>query len=134
MLQIFSPQVELRCVRQGRSRRGLLLMEAALPPELATWGTPEFCQVMPGLRLLWGSWLRLPEGDRRGVVAFPRPLDYGIAENETSLSNALIADVYLYHDAEARLRTVRYLWLRHMPPGDDAGRIAPYDEWAQELR
>ncbi len=63
------------------------------------------------------------------MVAFPRRLEYDIAgESGHNYQKALVAEVQLYFDDEARLQTVRYMRLRHLPPGHDAARVEPLDQ------
>lgn len=84
-------------------------------------------------RIMWGNRLRKPvkEGsgveEARGEVTFPRPLAYDLAgEGTGNYDKALVADVRLYFDDEARLQTVRYMRIRHLPPGDDSIRMKTF--------
>ena len=126
-LRVFSAQAEFRQVRQGRDRRQVLLAETDdLPAALSGWtllGAP--CQVTSSLRILWGRRLRMPGGEKRGEVLFPRPLEYDLAGEAAPYDQAVVADVRLYYDAEARLRTARYAGLRHLPRGTDAATVRP---------
>lgn len=94
-------------------------------------------------RIMWGNRLRKPAGgnsedeagveDARGVVKFPRPLEYDVAgEGTGNYDKALVADVYLYFDDEARLQTVRYMRIRHLPPGDDSIRMKTFGDVMKE--
>lgn len=92
-----------------------------LPP---LWIEASKYNPIPSRRILWGNALHLPaKGDSgveegRGVVAFPRKLEYDVAnEGGKNYQNALVADVLLYFDDEARLQTVRYVKIDHLPPG-----------------
>lgn len=118
-LRVFSPQVEFRQTRQGPGWRRLLLTETAtLPAGLTGWQRLEPAyQATEGRRVLWGRRLRLAGGERRGEVRFPRPLDYDVAGEAPPYQQALVADVRLYYDAEARLQTARYAGLRHVGAG-----------------
>jgi hypothetical protein len=119
-VHLFSPQAELRWVRRGARWQAALLAEAELPSGLSGW------QRLHGdysarrtRRILWGNRLRLPEGDGRGIVQFPRRLDYDITDETERLDQAVVADVWAYYDAEERLQTVRYAGLRHTRPGEE---------------
>lgn len=130
-LRVFSPQAEFRQVRRGTGWRCALLAETpALPAALSGWqplGTPY--RVVSGLRVLWGRRLRLSGGETRGEVLFPRRLDYDVAgESPPYDQKALVADVRMYYDAEARLQAVRYAGLRHLPPGTVVVRPLPCTE------
>lgn len=118
-LRVFSPQVEFRQTRQGQSWRRLLLSERDdLPAGLNGWQRLEPAyRVTKGKRVLWGRRLRLPGGERRGEVRFPRPLDYDVVGEGPPYQQALVANVWLYHDAEARLHTARYASLGHIEAG-----------------
>jgi hypothetical protein len=118
-LHVFAPNFELRELRQGRRTQRLLLSEITPPDKLAGWsavGGPYL--VEESLRLLAGGRLRLPEGQRRGVVATPRTLDYGLHEDLAHVEQTLVVDVLLYYDDEYRLQTVRYREPRYLEPGD----------------
>lgn len=128
-VHLFSSQAELRWVRRGARWQAVLLAEGELPPDLAGW------QRLNGAysarrtqRILWGNRLRLPDGDGRGIVQFPRRLDYDIAGETERLDQAVVADVWAYYDAEDRLQTVRYAGLRHTQPrtrpGEEQNRDA----------
>lgn len=118
VVHLFSPQAELRWVRRGERWQPVLLAEAELPPGLGGWQRCNSAySARRTQRILWGNRLRLPEGDGRGIVQFPRRLDYDIAGETESLDQAVVADVWAYYDAEERLQTVRYAGLRHTPPG-----------------
>lgn len=127
-LRIFSAQVELRQVRQGRGWRRVLLAETnRLPSRLSGWRAldPPY-QVVPSLRILWGRRLRTPGGEKRGEVLFPRSLEYDLAgEVPPYDQKAVVADVRMYYDAEVRLQTVRYAGLKHLPPGTVEVRPLP---------
>jgi len=127
-LRVFSGQVEFRQVRQGRGwRRALLAETDRLPSRLSGWQAldPPYW-VVPSLRILWGRRLRTSAGEQRGEVLFPRSLAYDLAgEVPPYDQRAVVADVQLYYDAEARLRTTRYAGLRHLPPGADIARVQP---------
>ena len=123
-LHLFSPHVEMRQIRQGAGWRRVLLTENPLPPALVGWtASGGVYSVKASLRILWGGRLRTPGGDARGVVMFPRALEYGVAGEAEQYDKALVADVWLYHDAEARLFTERYGQLRHLAPGDDSALV-----------
>lgn len=90
-------------------------------------------------RIMWGNRLRKPvkEGsgveEARGVVGFPRPLAYKVAgEGTGNYDKALVADVRLYFDDEARLQTVRYMRIYHLPPGDDSVRMKTFGKVMEE--
>ncbi|MDW8318511.1 MAG: hypothetical protein RMN53_11810 [Anaerolineae bacterium] len=118
-LRVFSPPVEFRQTRQGLGWRRLLLAEAeTLAAGLTGWQRLEpSYRVTDGQRVLWGRRLRLAGGERRGEVRFPRPLDYDVAGEAPPYERALVADVRLYYDAEARLHTARYTGLRLVRAG-----------------
>jgi len=127
VLRIFAPRVEYRQVRQGGVwRHSLLTEEAELPATLAGWRLDHVCTIVPSLRILWGNRLRLPGREGRGIVTFPRELTYDVTGEREHYDEALVADVGLYYDHEARLRTVRYLRLRHLTPGADSASVLPY--------
>jgi hypothetical protein len=90
-------------------------------------------------RIMWGNRLRKPakEGagveEARGVVGFPRPLEYDVAgEGTGNYDKALVADVRLYFDDEARLQTVRYMRIYLLPPGDDSVRMKTFGKVMEE--
>jgi hypothetical protein len=114
-LHVFSPQVELRYTRRGGTHRAALLTEIA-PANLAGWASPDRYHWQSGWRLLAGARMRLPGGEGRGVVAFPRPLDYGVPESDERAST-LVAQVRRYYDDQARLRATRYLRLDYESTG-----------------
>ncbi len=126
-LRVFSAQAELRQVRQGRGWQRLLLTETRqLPPGISGWqpfGT--HYRVEPSLHILWGRRLRVAGGEKRGEVLFPRPLEYDVAGETAPYDQALVADVFLYYDAEARLQAARYVRLRHLPACADVARVRP---------
>lgn len=124
-LRVFSAQVELRQVRQGRSWRCSLLTETAdLPSALVGWAMFGVAyRAVSGTRVLWGRRLRISGGEKRGEVLFPRPLEYDVAGETTSYDQALVADVWAYYDSEARLQTVRYAGLKHLQPGADIAMV-----------
>lgn len=117
--RVFSPRAELRFERLGSARRLWLLAEGEDPPDLPLATTArEVFQAEPGRRILWGERLSLPDGDHRGLVAFPRPLDYGLPQDD--LAQALGAEICLYYDETLhRLRAVRYCRLV----------LVPRDQW-----
>lgn len=126
-LRVFSAQAEFRQVRHGRGWRQVLLAETAdVPAALSGWtllGAPY--RVASSLRILWGRRLRMPGGEKRGEVLFPRPLEYDLAGEAAPYDQAVAADVRLYYDAEARLQTTRYAGLRHLPRGANAATVRP---------
>lgn len=127
VLRIFAPRIEYRQVRQGGvCRHSLLTEEAELPATLTGWHLDQVYTIVPSLRILWGNRLRLPGREGRGVVTFPRELTYDVAGEHAHYDEAVVADVALYYDDEARLRTVRYLRLRHLTPGADSANVLPY--------
>jgi len=125
-VRIFSPNVELRRERRGSGYLTLVatedeqLVEAlvGMPNKFALKEEPKvFPLTETGKRLLAGQKLEIgsktPKGVKpatvRGVVAFPRELKYELKNDMASnLDEALLAEVMLYHDQEARLQYVRY--------------------------
>jgi len=117
VVRVFSLKAELRLARRGRSR-GCWLLTEQTPPE----GIPgveiasvEKYPVEEGHRILWGQKLRLPDGEARGEVVFPRKLNYELDNDD--LNKAWVADVKLYYDNAHRLQAVRYARLYQVVPG-----------------
>lgn len=123
LVQIFSPHCELRRVRRGPGWIHLLLTEQPLPEALhQQWEVAEGnFDAQQTHRILWGNRLRMPTAEGRGVVRFPRPLDYNLpteqAADPATLEQALVARVWHYLDQQQRLRMVRYSELTHCPVG-----------------
>lgn len=127
-VRIFSPKVELRRERRGSGYLTLVLTEdeqlvealKGVSAQFTIKGQKTFLLIEPGKRLLAGRKLeigtRTLQGVKyktiRGVVAFPRELEYGIV---ASLDEALVAEVVLYYDQEARLQYVRYKGIASRP-------------------
>ncbi len=114
--RVFSATAELRLERWGRRRALRVLLEdaarARLPAALVSSAAEESFAAEKGLRLLAGARLRLPGGPARGRVEFPRPLEYGVADDP---DQPLAVAVYLYRDGEGSLRLVRYAELVRVP-------------------
>lgn len=116
VVHLFSAYSELRWIRRGERYQAVLLAEVALPTNLTGWqlingGTPYTARTTQ--RLLWGNRLRLPDGEGRGIVQFPRRLDYDLAGETDKRDQTIIADVRAYYDVEERLQMVRYAGLYH---------------------
>lgn len=129
VVRIFSPLVELRRERRGSGYLTIVVTEdekliealKGAPNKFAIQEKPKiFPLTETGKRLLAGQRLdigsKTPEGVKpdtvRGVVAFPRELVYGV---KASLDEALVAEVVLYYDKEARLQYVRYKYIDSRP-------------------
>lgn len=114
VVRVFSPQAELRVGRRGRGRGCWLLLEEdpqdALGDQYDAWvddqAPPATFAVEGGHHILAGVKLRLPDGEKRGEIFYPRPLNYGIDDDD--LEQALVAAVRAYYDNARRLATVRY--------------------------
>lgn len=138
-LHLFSPQLEFRQVRRGAGWQWLLLSEAPLPDELASaWRRLGSYPTVPSRRILWGGRLTLPTPDAgvvigRGVVAFPRRLDYEVEGEAERTDQALMAEVQLYLDEEARQQSVRYKRLYHLPVGDASATVESLEQVMGEL-
>lgn len=122
-LHVCAPAAELRLTRRGRAYRAALLTETA-SGGAGGWVEAERYHAVAGRRLLAGTRLRLPGGEQRGVVAFPRPLDYGVDDPAGPQPTTLVADVVLYEDDAGRLRATRYARLRPVPTG--SLQVRPY--------
>jgi hypothetical protein len=114
VVHLFSPQVEVRWLRQHDQWGCWLLTEGPAPAE--GWRQTACYTTQCSKRILWGNRLRMPDGEARGVVQFPRKLVYDVADEQGHYDQALVADVRLYYDQEHRLQTVRYMALRHQAP------------------
>jgi hypothetical protein len=130
--RVFAAEAELRLERWGRRRIVRLLVEEAahhrLPEELRRSAEAEEkpFAVERGLRLLAGARLELPGGPTRGRVEYPRPLEYGVADDP---DHPLVVAAYLYRDQEGGLRLVRYAELVRVPKDRrtvDIWRVRPY--------
>ncbi|HIC92887.1 MAG TPA: hypothetical protein EYP09_01360 [Anaerolineae bacterium] len=131
VVRVFSPKAELRLARRGHSRGCWLLTEQSPPeniPGVEITSRAEDIPVEDGHRILWGQRLRLPSGDARGEVLFPRKLEYDLDDND--LSKALVADVKLYYDDAHRLLAVRYVTIRQVDPGEIEAEPFPEPEKA----
>ncbi|HID56590.1 TPA: hypothetical protein EYP37_08680 [Candidatus Poribacteria bacterium] len=108
LIRIFSEQIELRTFRLNGEIVNLILIEGESEDEIEIEGT-ELLEVCPnitnGNRIFWGERMRFSDGEARGVVTFPRVLDYGI---QAPLEMALTAKVWNYMDELMRLKHVRY--------------------------
>ena len=118
VVHLFSPHVEVRWLRRGDRRQVSLLTEGYLPVGLTAW------QAAPGqtgytarrtTRILWGNQMNLLGETVRGVIQFPRRLDYDLADETAQQNQAVMAEVWAYYDNEERLQTVRYARLYHQP-------------------
>jgi len=117
VVRVFSPKAELRLARRGRGRGCWLLTEqepVESIPGVEIVSRAEFA-VEDGHRILWGQKLRLPDGETRGEVMFPRKLNYELDNDD--LNKAWVADVKLYYDSAHRLQAVRYARLYQVVPG-----------------
>ena len=117
VVRVFSPRAELRLARRGRTRGCWLLTEqepVESVPGVEIVSRAEFV-VEDGHRILWGQKLRLPDGETRGEVMFPRKLNYELDNDD--LNKAWVADVKLYYDNAHRLQAVRYARLYQVVPG-----------------
>jgi len=123
VLHVFSPHVEVRWLRRGERRDCLLFCEEALPASLSGWQQTACYSVVPTQRLLWGVRQRITQRkerqEQRGVVQFPRSLNYGIAgeDQSTRWTDAVVVQALAYYDLEHRLMTVRYATIGHQVPG-----------------
>ena len=122
VIHLFSPSIEVRWLRRGDQRQVVLLTEQTLSATLTAW------QPLPGqggyaarptTRILWGNRLDLLGEAVRGVIQFPRRLDYDLPDETEKLDQAIMAEVWAYYDDEARLQTVRYARLLHHPLPDN---------------
>ena len=130
VVRVFSPRAELRLARRGRGQGCWLLTEQAPVesiPGVEIVSRAEFV-VEDGHRILWGQKLRLPDGEARGEVIFPRVLDYDLGDDD--LNKAWVADVKLYYDDAHRLQTVRYAGVHQVEPGEIKARSFPKPEEA----
>ena len=127
VIRIFSPQAELRCQKRGRERQILLLLEDEAKVSqlvgtdgcgtLANFAVKQvgcFPRIENGRRILAGEKMEIGVAEEagigkrstRGVVIFPRELDYkGI---KAAPEAALVAEVRQYFDEEKKLQGVRY--------------------------
>jgi hypothetical protein len=127
-LRVFSSQAELRRLRRGNRWLNLLLCEHEdWARDVEGWALAcSYPEVVGSHRILWGKALRLPGGEVRGEVRFPRRLAYGVSAGPDQPKLAVVADVQHYLDGEARLRTFRYGRLYYAAAGDAALRpVAP---------
>ncbi len=108
LIRVFSEEIELRAFRRNGEIINLILIEGESEDEIDLVGT-ELLEVCPnitnGNRILWGERMRFRGEEARGVVTFPRVLDYGV---QAPLEMALTASVWNYLDDLMRLRHVRY--------------------------
>jgi len=132
VVRVFSPKAELRLARRGRTRGCWLLTEqepAESIPGVEIVSRAEFV-VEDGHRILWGQKLRLPDGEARGEVIFPRKLNYELGNDD--LNKAWVADVKLYYDRAHRLLAVRYVRIRRVDPGEI--KVEPFPKPEEALR
>ena len=136
VVRVFAKRAELRIGRRGMSRGCWLFLEenpqAVLGDLYKEWVEEingDFV-VEDGYRLLAGQKLRLPEGDRRGEIIYPRPLDYGIGKD--NLEQSLVASVWVYYDKAHRLVTVRYAGIKLVKPGSIP--VQPFPEPEEAMR
>ena len=132
VVRVFSPKAELRLARRGRGRGCWLLTEqepVESIPGVEIVSRAEFA-VEDGHRILWGQKLRLPDGEARGEVIFPRKLEYDLGDDD--LNKALVADVKLYYDRAHRLLAVRYVRIRRVDPGEI--KVEPFPKPEEALR
>ena len=116
VVHLFSAQSELRWMRRGERYQAVLLTETVLPTALTGWqliNSDAPYSARTTQRILWGNRLRLPDGEGRGIVQFPRRLDYDLAGETEKRDQTVMADVWAYYDAEERLQLVRYAGLSH---------------------
>ncbi len=126
VVRLFSEVAELRGRRLGErydvwllteSEEGVTKLKAGL--EGFTVTDSRF-KAEPGRRILAGEMVevgvwengRVMVKPKMVVVAYPRPLDYGV---EFSPGHGLEAEVQCYFDATGRLRLVRYCAIRQRP-------------------
>lgn len=120
-LRVFAERAELRVGRRAGGRGYWLLLEETPETTLGdlydTWVGSKSTgySVEEGSHVLAGVRLRLPNGERRGEIIYPRPLDYGFDDND--LEKALVAQVRAYYDDGHRLVTVRYVGIEPKRPG-----------------
>lgn len=133
-LHLFSPVLEFRQLRRGAGWQWVLLSEAPLPDAIAeVWVGLGDYHAVPSRRILWGGRVTLPTAEGgvetgRGVVAFPRRLDYEVTGEAEYRDQALMAEVYLYLDEEVRQQSVRYRRLYHLPVGDPRAAVEPLEQ------
>jgi hypothetical protein len=106
-VQVFSPLAELRCVRAGRKKIVLLLIEdenqqKVEMPGIAIEATP-YPHVRDGTHILLGERMRIP-----------RRLDYLSDQDQPSFA---CVGVKTYYDAQSQLAIVRY------------ARLVPQNNW-----
>jgi len=132
VVRVFSPRAELRLARRGRGRGCWLLTEqepVESVPGVEIVSRAEFA-VEDGHRILWGQKLRLPDGEARGEVIFPRKLEYDLDDDD--FNKALAADVKFYYDRAHRLLAVRYVRIRRVDPGEI--KVEPFPKPEEALR
>ena len=121
VLRVFAERAELRVGRRAGGRGYWLLLEEKPETTLGhlydTWVESKSTgySVEEGSHVLAGVRLRLPDGEKRGEIIYPRPLNYGIDDND--LEKALVAGVRAYYDDTYRLITVRYVGIELKQPG-----------------
>jgi hypothetical protein len=122
-VQVFSPLAELRCVRAGRKKIVLLLIEdenqqKVEMPGIAIEATP-YPHVRDGTHILLGERMRVFEDglarEVRGKAGIPRRLDYLSDQDQPSF--ACVVGVKTYYDAQSQLAIVRY------------ARLVPQNNW-----
>lgn len=102
LVRVFDDGRELRIVKRSERRSICLLTEEPS----GRWELIERLPIVEeGMRVLWGGRMRLGLKEMRGVVGFPRPLEYGV---DVPLERPVVARVFLYMDRLMRLRYVRY--------------------------
>lgn len=122
VIRIFSSRAELRRQKRGKEDQILLLLEnearisqlekALAGLKISHVSSFPFC--LEGRRILAGTKMEIGvtkedgvvKHTTRGVVAFPRELDYKGIKAEPE--EAIVADVHQYFDDEKKLRYVRY--------------------------
>ncbi|MCD6508618.1 hypothetical protein J7M22_18610 [Candidatus Poribacteria bacterium] len=108
LIRIFSEDIELRAFRRNGEITNLILIEGEDEDDILLEGTKilEVCpNIVSGNRIFWGERMRFGDREARGVVTFPRILDYDV---RAPLEMALTARVWSYLDELMRLRHVRY--------------------------
>jgi len=147
MVRIFTDDLELRRIRRHQGWIYLFLTEdeGRIPASTDSQAILCFPEVMEAYRVLAGDHLTVGRRTDQGlnvtaawgVVAYPKPLEYG--GFALGRGQALVAHVRLYADETGRLRWVRYCRLEVVQRPDSQSlsgsplEVKPYEPPTPEL-